>query len=85
MADNVGKGRDCRDDIGDCAVVMTIIMVQCGLGFHAYAENLNFISQYDIKYNVAQLEVIFLSSFPTSPLITKYQIAAMLSSGALNI
>ena len=55
LADNVGKGRDCRDDIGDCAVVMTIIMAQCGLSFHAYAENLNFISQYDIKYNVSQL------------------------------
>lgn len=55
LADNVGKGRDCRDDIGDCAVVMAIIMAQCGLSFHAYAENLNLISQYDIKYNVAQL------------------------------
>lgn len=55
LADNVGKGRDCRDDIGDCAVVMAIIMAQCGLSFHAYAENLNFISQYDIKYNVSQL------------------------------
>lgn len=55
LADNVGKGRDCRDDIGDCAVVMTIIMCQCGLSFHAYAEDLKFISQYDIKYNVSQL------------------------------
>lgn len=55
LADNVGKGRDCRDDIGDCAVVMTIIMAQCDLNFYAYAKNLNFISQYDIKYNVAHL------------------------------
>lgn len=55
LADNVGKGRDCRDDIGDCAVVITIIMRQCGLSLHAYAEDLKFISQYDIKYNVAQL------------------------------
>ena len=55
LADNVGKARDCRDDICDCAVVMTIIMAQCGLSFHAYAENLNFISQYEIKYNVSQL------------------------------
>lgn len=55
LADNVGKGRDCRDDIGDCAVVLTIIMAQCGPGFYAYAENLKFISQYEIKYNVAQL------------------------------
>lgn len=57
LADNVGKGRDCRDDIGDCAVVMTIIMAQCGLGFYAYAETLKFISQYELKYNVAQLGV----------------------------
>ena len=55
LADNVGKGLDCRDDIGDCAVVMTIIMRQCGLSFYAYAEDLKFISQYDIKYNVSQL------------------------------
>jgi len=25
LADNVGKGRDCRDDIGDVFVVLTII------------------------------------------------------------
>lgn len=55
LADNVGKGRDCRDDIGDCSVVIAIIMAQCGLSFYDYAENLKFTSQYDIKYNVAQL------------------------------
>lgn len=55
LADNVGKGRDIKDDIGDCAVVIAIIMSQCGLSFHAYAKDLKFISQYDIKYNVAQL------------------------------
>lgn len=30
LADNVGKGRDCRDDIGDCGVVLTIISAQLG-------------------------------------------------------
>lgn len=30
LADNVGKGRDCRDDIGDVFVVMTIIYKQLG-------------------------------------------------------
>ena len=30
LADNVGKGRDCRDDIGDCVVVATIICKQKG-------------------------------------------------------
>lgn len=55
LADNVGKGRDCRDDIGDCAVVLIIIMAQCGLNFYEYADGVKFISQYDLKYNVAQL------------------------------
>lgn len=31
LADNVGKGRDCRDDIGDCIVVLTIIAKQIDL------------------------------------------------------
>ena len=73
LADNVGKGRDCRDDIGDCAVVMAIIMAQCGLSFHAYAENLNFISQYDIKYNVSQLGSN-ISEF-VSDIATNYEIS----------
>lgn len=73
LADNVGKGRDCRDDIGDCAVVMAIIMTQCGLSFHAYAENLNFISQYDIKYNVSQLGSN-ISEF-VSDIATNYEIS----------
>lgn len=28
LADNVGKGRDCRDDIGDCMVVLIIMCRQ---------------------------------------------------------
>ena len=30
LADNVGKGRDCRDDIGDVFVVLTIMAKQYG-------------------------------------------------------
>ena len=30
LADNVGKGRDCRDDIGDVFVVLTIMCSQLG-------------------------------------------------------
>lgn len=30
LADNVGKGRDCRDDIGDIFTVLTIMISQCG-------------------------------------------------------
>jgi NTP pyrophosphatase (non-canonical NTP hydrolase) len=33
LADNVGKGRDCRDDIGDIFVVLTIMAKQLNLGF----------------------------------------------------
>ena len=33
LADNVGKGRDCRDDIGDVFVVLTIMAKQLNLGF----------------------------------------------------
>ena len=33
LADNVGKGRDCRDDIGDVFVVLTIISAQYNKGF----------------------------------------------------
>jgi len=31
LADNINKGRDCRDDIGDCLVVLTIIAAQQGI------------------------------------------------------
>lgn len=31
LADNVGKGRDCRDDIGDVFVVLTIMAKQYGM------------------------------------------------------
>ena len=31
LADSVGKGRDCRDDIGDCAVVLIIMCRQLGI------------------------------------------------------
>ena len=34
LADNVGKGRDCRDDIGDIFVVLTIIAQQAELNIN---------------------------------------------------
>lgn len=30
LADNIGKGRDVKDDVGDCLVVLTIITKQLG-------------------------------------------------------
>lgn len=38
LADNVGKGRDCRDDIGDVFVVLTIITKQCNRGIFDYID-----------------------------------------------
>ena len=73
LADNVGKGRDCRDDIGDFAVVMTIIMAQCGLSFHAYTVGLTLQSNYDLKYNVSQLAenmTEFVSDIASNDLIS---------------
>ena len=54
LADNVGKGRDCRDDIGDCAVVLIIIAAQLD---HTIAEiNLGKINYpYGDKYAVSEL------------------------------
>ena len=54
LADNVGKGRDCRDDIGDVFVVLTIIAAQLD---HTIAEiNLGKINYpYGDKYAVSEL------------------------------
>lgn len=30
LADNINKGKDCKDDIGDCAVVLIILAEQLG-------------------------------------------------------
>ena len=49
LADNVGKGRDCRDDIGDVFVVLTIMAKQLG---HSTMEN------HDIDlWNENQVEI----------------------------
>lgn len=43
LADNVGKGRDCRDDIGDVFVVLTIMSAQMGLDvFKNITDNYDF-------------------------------------------
>ena len=36
LADNVGKGRDCRDDIGDVFVVLVIICKQCDVDINSH-------------------------------------------------
>ena len=41
LADNVGKGRDCCDDIGDVFVVLTIIAAQYDKGFMLDCYNSN--------------------------------------------
>lgn len=39
LADNVGKGRDCRDDIGDVFVVLTIMCKQVGRSIALYKKS----------------------------------------------
>lgn len=71
LADNLAKGNDTRDDIGDCFVVLTNIarlegytLTQCAN--HAYKDikdrkgflnaNGNFIKSTDPRYNQLKLE-----------------------------
>ena len=53
LADNVGKGRDCRDDIGDVFVVLTIICKQCGLSISDYSNQT--LENSGLKVDVAIL------------------------------
>lgn len=41
LADNVGKGRDCRDDIGDVFVVLTIMAKQTKTAYDLANMNVN--------------------------------------------
>lgn len=55
LADNVGKGRDCRDDIGDVFVVLTIMCKQKNSTLSlniAELENLS-LKQYVIELGLA--------------------------------
>lgn len=51
LADNVGKGRDCRDDIGDVFVVLTIISAQLG-------ETISEITIGDIKWSYGNKSLV---------------------------
>ncbi|MEG1695580.1 MAG: MazG-like family protein [Acinetobacter sp.] len=55
LADNVGKGRDCRDDIGDCIVVLTIIAKQLDLDMLGFCNFDHEVINYPIKETVACL------------------------------
>jgi len=53
LADNVGKGRDCRDDIGDVFVVLTIMTAQHG---HSIEDHLAICGKgYNLKETVVEL------------------------------
>ena len=54
LADNVGKGRDCRDDIGDVFVVLTIIAKQLNLSMDD-AFNFSGIGAGSLKHAVCGL------------------------------
>lgn len=55
LADNVGKGRDCRDDIGDVFVVLTIICKQCGLSISDYLNQ-------TLEHSGVKVDVAFLGN-----------------------
>lgn len=61
LADNIGKGRDCRDDIGDCLVVLIIMCKQVGFDFNEHMR-LNLSCDQQIKQNVVDL-VMVMSAF----------------------
>ncbi len=65
LADNVGKGRDCRDDIGDVFVVLTIMAKQTNLNM-SDALNFSGISVGSLKHGVAGLSWC-LSDFVNDP------------------
>lgn len=63
LADNVGKGRDCRDDIGDVFVVLTIMTAQHGNSIEDYLSTCG--KGYNLKGTVVELcenLVIFASA-----------------------
>lgn len=65
LADNVGKGRDCRDDIGDVFVVLTIMAKQEGLRIDL-ALNFSGIGVGSLKHGVAGLGYC-LTDFVNNP------------------
>ena len=65
LADNVGKGRDCRDDIGDVFVVLTIMAKQTCLNM-SDALNFSGIGVGSLKHGVAGLSWC-LSDFVNDP------------------
>lgn len=52
LADNVGKGRDCRDDIGDCLVVATIICAQNGSSIISQIEIVNELASNGLRVDI---------------------------------
>jgi NTP pyrophosphatase (non-canonical NTP hydrolase) len=55
LADNVGKGRDCRDDIGDVFVVLAIMAKQMGLDIYRAIELSNIPRLDDSKHIIVDL------------------------------
>ena len=62
LADNVGKGRDCRDDIGDVFVVLTVIAKQTGRSVGDYVDGEVMLRHPHNKENVSEL-AYFLAPF----------------------
>ncbi|ASJ78882.1 putative nucleoside triphosphate pyrophosphohydrolase [Acinetobacter phage AB_SZL4] len=54
LADNVGKGRDCRDDVGDVFIVLTIMSSQAGLSVLSNIDH-NYEFKGDSKHTIIDL------------------------------
>ena len=64
LADNVGKGRDCRDDIGDILVVLTIICKQCKESINVAVDNVvsnPYCFESNVKISVIELGMTITS------------------------
>ena len=55
LADNVGKGRDCKDDIGDVFVVLTIMAKQTGMSILNSVNKKEFPLDESVKVVVGRL------------------------------
>lgn len=61
LADNVGKGRDCRDDIGDCVVVATIICRQMGGSIQSIIQSLIELEKSYSENNLSSKDAVLLA------------------------
>lgn len=63
LADNVCKGRDCRDDIGDVFVVLAIITKQCNRNLFSYIDGVTPMLRHHYNKECISELAIYLADF----------------------